>query len=338
MRGVIERILTQADPGGDPGEALVAADWCLRRGDRATAASMLDRAHGLDPGDAQLAARRVSLLDTLAITEHGLCWRYVPAGAFLMGSAHGEADERPVHRVELDAFWIMDTPITWAAYTTLLGWRSPTEPAEALDRDDEQLPEHLRQIWYVAKMWRQYSELKEDEPAPAPSPAGARAGAHPRYDAKPLVAVGPVHAEHLAERMTQGGTSFELPSEARWEKAARGGRIGARYAWGDEPPTPRRCDFDHFGDFHLVPTRSLPPNGYGLYGCCGGVWEWTSSEYDALAYHSGRSAPNPEGARVLRGGSFTDPAPAVTVSYRMSRAPERYDSPNLGFRLCRLAV
>lgn len=347
MRAVIERILTEADPGGDRGEALVAADWCLRHGERALAASMLDRAYGLDPDDAEVAARRAQLLDALAVVEHGLCWRYVPAGAFLMGSEHGDADERPVHRVELDAFWIMDAPITWAAYARLLGWQGLTPDAPSADDG-----EHLQRFWLLAKICHQYCETETEEAQDwhAHALAGGSSAdlfgtpqrgdpdAPYTYDHKPLVAVGPAHAEHLAEHLSGGDTLFELPSEARWEKAARGGRIGARYPWGDAPPTPERCDFDHFGAFHLAPTRSLPPNGYGLFGCSGGVWEWTRDPYDALAYRNGCAAPNPDGAHVLRGGSFTDPAPAVTVSYRMSRRPDRHAAPNLGFRLCRFVV
>src|SRR5207245_2031851 len=134
---------------------------------------------------------------------------------------------------------------------------------------------------------------------------------------------------------------YGLPSEAEWERAARGGLIGQRYSWGDERPDPSRCDFDHFEEFHLAEPRSLPPNGYGLYGMCGGVSEWTSSPYDALAYHPRRpdGGPNPTN-RVLRGGSSADGAEAVTVSFRATIVgwdPETdvpyddADNPNVGF-------
>lgn len=346
MRGVIARILTEAGPDGDRGEALVAADWCLRQGDKPAAAAMLDRAYGLDPSDASVALRRAQLLAELAVVEHGIRWRYVPAGAFLMGSAHGEPDERPVHPITLSAFWMAEVPITMARYTSLLGWEGPFD----LPEYDESDPEHLRDSWFDMKIWGQYCETETEQAidwhAHATDPGlTALFGEPPRtradephsYDAKPLVAVGTAHAEHLGELLQTDAHRFGLPTEAQWERAARGGRIGARYPWGDEPPTPELCDFDHFGDFRIAQSRSLPPNGYGLFGCAGGVWEWTRTDYDALAYRNGGGEPNPEGARVLRGGSFTDPAEAVTVSYRMSRDPGRYACPNLGFRLCREA-
>jgi formylglycine-generating enzyme required for sulfatase activity len=123
--------------------------------------------------------------------------------------------------------------------------------------------------------------------------------------------------------------------------------IGARHSWGDEPPTPERCDFDHFGDFSIRPMRTYPPNGYGLYAINGGVWEWTRDWYDRDYY---RLAPahDPEGPgqgeeKVLRGGSWADCAEVVTVTFRMSRGSRSWKdgewgghfAPNIGFRLSR---
>jgi sulfatase modifying factor 1 len=196
-----------------------------------------------------------------------------------------------------------------------------------------------------------------------------------KYNRKPMVAVGWADAEALAERLNGGSSRFGLPSESQWEKAARGGSIGKPYSWGDAAPTPERCDFGHFGEFRIADPRSLPGNGYGLHGMGGGVWEWTSTLYDALAYAraaTGRLADGelerqPDGRlialnepslrarvdpvlleqphlRVLRGGSWADGAAAVTVSVRMAREGWGWqsglwsgsDTPNVGFRLIRL--
>ena len=150
-----------------------------------------------------------------------------------------------------------------------------------------------------------------------------------------MVAVEWEEAVKLAERMSSNKARYALPTEAQWEKAARGGLIGQRYAWGDAPPTSDRCDFGAFERFRIQPSKRFGPNGYGLYGMCGGVWEWTQDRYDALAYQ-GASEEQEGEERVLRGGSWSDCAEAVTVSFRMSRPIDRTPStPNIGFRLIR---
>src|ERR1700689_5152648 len=72
------------------------------KGDLRTAATAYDRAYGLDPADAGVESARRNLLDRLSLEELGIKFRYIPAGAFLMGSETGDPDERPVHLVQLD--------------------------------------------------------------------------------------------------------------------------------------------------------------------------------------------------------------------------------------------
>jgi formylglycine-generating enzyme required for sulfatase activity len=168
------------------------------------------------------------------------------------------------------------------------------------------------------------------------------------YDQKPMVSVSWHDAEELCTRITSGSIAYRLPTEAEWEKAARGGLIGRRYPWGDEPPDETRCDFDRFDRFSIRPMRRFSPNDYGLYAMSGGVWEWTSDWYDAEYY---RESPpeDPRGpaegtAKVLRGGSWADCAEAVTVSFRMAREGSSWKTgtwgqhlaPNIGFRICRV--
>src|SRR5262249_16850884 len=125
------------------------------------------------------------------------------------------------------------------------------------------------------------------------------------YAAKPMVSVSHEEAMTLCRRLSTGAVVYGLPTEAQWEKAARGGLIGARHSWGDDPPSLARCDFDRFDKFSILPMRTFPPNGYGLYAMNGGVWEWTLDWYQADWY---RQSPedNPQGPtqgneRVLRG-------------------------------------
>ena len=68
---------------------------------------------------------RGEVLDSLAVSEHGLRFRYIPAGSYLMGSADGDPDEQPVHVVRLEAFWLTSEPVSWGAYCELLDWLPP---------------------------------------------------------------------------------------------------------------------------------------------------------------------------------------------------------------------
>ncbi|GAA1036488.1 formylglycine-generating enzyme family protein [Virgisporangium ochraceum] len=290
------------------------------------------------------------------VEEHGIRFRYVPAGPFLMGSEHGDPDERPVHEVTLDAYWLSETPVSWSTYCDLMGWHTPPRGVPRHDFDGFLL-------WEQNKIRRRYcldekqadtdlfgtaslEQVVEWEAELARHgvvlPADARRPL--RYDTKPMVSVGWQDAEELCARLSTADVRYSLPTEAEWEKAARGGLTGKRYPWGDEPPTPGRCDFDHLGSARIAPSRDLPPNGYGLYGMSGGVWEWTADWYDSRSYVEGSGGGGEE--RVLRGGSWADCAEAVTVSFRMSRrsAPWNADwwggnvAPNIGFRLCRKDV
>ncbi|GAA0903042.1 formylglycine-generating enzyme family protein [Virgisporangium aurantiacum] len=276
-------------------------------GDLPGAASAYDRAYarGFEVTD-----ERRDLLDRLAVEEHGIRFRYVPAGTFLMGSTDGDPDESPVHPVTLGAYWLAETPMTWAAYCDLMGWEPPPIGTP---------PEPGFHLYEQNKIRLQYCELET-----------------------PMVSVGWQDAEELCARLSTADVRYSLPSEAEWEKAGRGGLAGRRYPWGDDPPTPDRCDFDRFAEFSIRAPDTFPPNGYGLYAMSGTVWEWTSDWYDSMSY-AGSAGGGEE--RVLRGGSWSDCADAVTVSFRMSRGSRSWRdaawgdhfAPNIGFRLCRKA-
>lgn len=330
---------------GDVADMLVAADACLLEGDRELAASALDRAHSLAPDDAAIARQRRSILDELALEVSGLTFRYVPAGTFRMGSDHGDPDERPVHARRLDAFWITDVPVTWTSFNTLAGFAAPPDesfPASAGLDDDRDF--HFRER---TKIRLQYCADGDD---PAADVYGHSDGT--AYGTKPMIAVAPADAAELARALDDAHARFGLPSEAEWEKAARGGLDGALYAWGSAAPTAALADFGQKEDYRLVDPRRFAPNGYGLHGMCGGVSEWTGDRYDALAYHRaarGDLAPIEDHEDthpfVIRGGSFVDASRAITVSFRSThfdpgwRAEERlrYATPTIGFRLVRRA-
>jgi formylglycine-generating enzyme required for sulfatase activity len=176
-----------------------------------------------------------------------------------------------------------------------------------------------------------------------------------------------VHVSYLDAQAFAQWEGKELPTEAEWEFAARGGLDGAAYAWGDEfMPNGRPMANTWQGRFPhentLVdgwegtsPVGIFPPNGYGLYDVIGNVWEWTSDWY--RPYHRGNSgkAPspplNPRGAalvhpgdptmpdskvprKVLKGGSHLC-SPNYCQRYRpAARLPEPVDTStsHIGFR------
>ncbi|MFO0929136.1 MAG: SUMF1/EgtB/PvdO family nonheme iron enzyme [Gemmataceae bacterium] len=207
------------EPEGDPHLLRAIARDLAAAGDLAGAATVYDRAFGIAPEDEAIAAERAGLLDRLAVIEHGLRFRYVPGGPFLMGSRDGDPDETPLHPVWVSPYWISDTPVSWAAYCALMGWSPPPEgtPPEEDDDEEERAGFHLHE---ANKIRLQYCEDQTTEArdwhAHAPgqvwqSGAGTQTsqelfGAPARddpeaawsYATKPMVAVGWQEAEELA--------------------------------------------------------------------------------------------------------------------------------------------
>lgn len=309
------------------------------------AAVAYDRAWGLNPHRAEIIRGRRELLDELSVKLAGIVFRYVPGGSFLMGSEHGDADEMPVHAVQLDPFWISGTPISLARYWQVMDWAPAPAGHPMTPLEDEKAKFLLHEKGAEIRIRQQYCEDRtlraHDWHAHVLGEVSREQPDLPwTYDEKPMVAVSWQCAEELCACLTERHSEyrFRLPTEAEWEKAARAGLIGARYSWGNEPPDAYSCDFDRFDSFSIKPMRGLPPNGYGLYAMCGGVWEWTGDWYDA-EYHGESPRHNPTGPadgkeRVLRGGSWADCAAAVTVSFRCSRSWGKHYCPNIGFRVC----
>ncbi|HEU5098845.1 MAG TPA: SUMF1/EgtB/PvdO family nonheme iron enzyme [Roseiflexaceae bacterium] len=351
----------------DPLRYVALARELVSQGEPHAAAIAYDRAFGLAPDDNEIAAARSALLDQLAIVEHGIVFRYIPAGTFLMGSERGDPDEAPVHPVQLSDFWLAETPISWARHCALMGWEPP--PAGVPTNYREQMQMANREDWHnwffglwgVNRIRLQYCEDEtsgardwhahmpeqlwtrgNDKQISARELFGEVPREHPErpwgYDQKPMVAVAWEEAVALGERISTSQITYRLPTEAEWEKAARGGLIDASYRWGDEPPSAERCDFDRFEQFSIRRMRAFPPNEYGLYAMSGSVWEWTADWYDAT-YYSESPPIKPTGPangeeRVLRGGSWADCADALRVSFRMSCRISA--APTIGVRLCRV--
>lgn len=238
----------------------------------------------------------------------GMVW--VPAGEFTMGwdGPEGRHDERPVHRVRVDGFWIDQTEITNAQFRVF-----------------------VEATGYVTTSERRvnWAELKKQVPPATPKP--------PEADLAPgsLVFTPPGHGVDTRDftqwwTWTRGadwkhptgpGSSIEtmdnhpvvhvswvdasayanwagkrLPTEAQWERAARVGHDGAQFAWGDvlTPDGKHMANIwqgtfphensgeDGFGG--VAPVRSFPPSELGLFDMAGNVWEWTADQFRPDAY------------------------------------------------------
>ena len=144
-----------------------------------------------------------------------------------------------------------------------------------------------------------------------------------------------------------------LPTEAEWEKAARGGLVGKKYPWGNALPNGTQCNFagEHNDGYqHTAPVRSYLPNNYGLYDMVGNVWEWCLDERDKDFYAiSPRRNPvggansisqivnnftNIKTSRALRGGSWESTPRTGRTANRNGNRPADADF-NIGFRCAR---
>jgi formylglycine-generating enzyme required for sulfatase activity len=250
----------------------------------------------------------------------------IPAGEFLMGSEEAEEDERPVHAVDLDDFLIGVQPVTNAEYARFV-------------RDTGHRPPAIYELPLVVTAGGQDREkafraVGQSYTWPEAAPAAERLD-HPVTLVRWEDAV-----TYCAWLGAVTGKSFRLPTEAEWEKAARGGHGGRRYPWGD------RLD-RNMANFLADPTtklahgttrcRSYPPNGYGLFDMTGNVWEWVQDWYDPAYYSvsAGRNPPGPVGGsmRVVRGGSWlVADVRMLSCSHRHKVPPDTY-SYAIGFRL-----
>jgi formylglycine-generating enzyme required for sulfatase activity len=216
----------------------------------------------------------------------------IPEGWFLMGCETGQHNEKPVHRVWVEEFYLAACQVTNAEYDRFLRATGTLPPP----------------------FWKQLEF------------------AHPQ---QPVVGVSWFEAVRYCAWLSESsGKYYRLPTEAQWERAARGDRESALYPWGDEAPQslPAYAERWQRGP---EPVGG-EPNGFGLFDMCDNVHEWCSDWYDA-GYYSVSPERNPSGPeqgerRASRGGSWRHHIKMSRCAARSSIPPE-FQYADYGFRV-----
>jgi formylglycine-generating enzyme required for sulfatase activity len=233
---------------------------------------------------------------------------FVPEGTFEMGGGGGiyaEEDENPQHQVYLDGFWIDRTEVTNAMFASFLNAQGNQEEGGVnwLDDADPEVRIHMQ-----AASWQ------------------VDAG----YELHPVIEVSWYGARAYCE-----WAGRRLPTEAEWEKAARGTE-GQLYPWGEAQWD---CDKSQYtwcdGQTLAVGSKPAGESPYGALDMAGNVWEWVADWYDA-GYYEVSADTNPQGPasgdrRVLRGGSWAVHPAYGRAASRHALAPEETGDA-LGFR------
>jgi len=245
-----------------------------------------------------------------------------------MGDSSGTSFEQPVHQVEINGFYMDETPVTYTDFQTYVddggsvtrywdysSYNIPDQPISGIS-------------WYHAVNYCNWRSIKE--------------GFEPIYSK-----TGQVDKWGLeAWTIDHEANGYRLPTESEWEYAARGGLEQMAFPWGNDfNDSWANYDTDKGrtkGDWwRLATVESQKKNAYGLYGMAGNVWEWCSDWYDK-DFYGGSENCNPisskaGASRVVRGGGWGSPSPEYLKVFKRSyAAPSNYNY-SIGFRCVRSA-
>jgi formylglycine-generating enzyme len=279
-----------------------------------------------------------------AALESEMAW--IPGGTFRMGSDRHYPEERPVHQVTVDGFWMDRHPVTNEEFARFVEATGHVTFAE-LPPNPEDYPGALPEMLYAGSLvfvkpagpvdrsqignWWQY--MKGADWRHPQGPGSSLAG----RERHPVVHIAYVDVEAYARWVGK-----ELPSEAEWEFAARGGLDGATYAWGEQfMPEGRFMANTWQGEFPwqnrvedgfegTSPVETFPENGYGLYDMIGNVWEWTTDWYrEGHATESSRPCCGAERPRGSTEAESYDPAqPTIRIPRKVLKGGSHLCAPN----------
>lgn len=229
---------------------------------------------------------------------------FIPGGSFQMGSEEGENEEKPIHDVSVNSFWLGETVVTNFQYCVFLNTLKPTEATRrkwVVIRNDLENVEYAH--WFPTEIWFQKGQYK-------PTPG---------YEDHPVVSVSWFGAEEFCKHY-----GLRLPTEAEWEYAA-GGPEHTKYPWGKVMDENLTC-FNQRWEKNTekqptVAVKSYPANGYGLYDMAGNINEWCDSWYDAYP-GCAKNEDMGEKNRIVKGGGWGDDAEYLRCAARGYNDPE----------------
>jgi formylglycine-generating enzyme len=270
----------------------------------------------------------------------------IPGGTFRMGSDQHYPEEAPVHRVTVDGFWMDRTPVTNAAFRAFV--RATGHVTVAEKKPDPRdypgaLPHMLKPGSLVFKPSKGPVDLRNWSVW-----WRFRFGAnwrHPKGPGSSIAGLDEHPVVHVAYADVQAYAKWagkELPTEAEWEYAARGGLDGAEFAWGEEfTPAGRHMANTWQGVFpyenlaadgyeRTSPVTTFAPNAYGLFDMIGNVWEWTTDffapKHEADAAKACCIPENPRGGREDQ--SYDPSQPQVRIARKVLKGGSHLCAPN----------
>jgi formylglycine-generating enzyme required for sulfatase activity len=274
---------------------------------------------------------------------------WVPGGTFRMGSDRHYPEEAPAHRVTVDGFWMDRYPVTNERFARFVQETGHVTVAE-IPPDPAQYPHAAPEMLFAGSLV--FVKPSRDRMLPGGTPwwqylrgANWRQPYGPGSSIEGLERHPVVHVTYADALAFARWEGKDLPTEAEWELAARGGLEEADYAWGSElMPGGRPMANTWQGTFpwenlaedgyeRTSPAGVFPANGYGLFDMIGNVWEWTSDWY--RANHPADAAKacciprNPRGARKEDSypDRFTDPA-AMGIPRKVLKGGSHLCAPN----------
>jgi formylglycine-generating enzyme required for sulfatase activity len=283
-------------------------------------------------------------LDTPAGVPEG--FSLIPAGAFTMGRTSGDTDsDAPPVTVTVSAFFIGRYEVTKALWDEVRSWGRANGYTDLVVRSPKASNHPVETVtWFDVVKWCNARSQKD--------------GLNPVYTVSGVV----MKTGTQAPTANWSANGYRLPTEAEWEKAARGGLSGKRFPWGSDTISHAEANYLATGfypydlsgvagvrGYHpsymagypsTSPVGSFAANGYGLYDMTGNVWEWCWDWYGESTYVSG--AIDPRGAasgtvRVRRGGSWYNYAINCRAALRRNDPPGYADN-GFGLRLVRSSV